>query len=298
VKWLFFRLGTITIATDSIPNDPGRYKVLLTLDSNPDIFFISIHSQYEGIVGLHPVRCESFLGRERQGDDTLMTRYTFIDSLKRVVMEQWILPVDTLVKSETRDTVNRFFDGSSLIFFARTLAHSNGQYSAPTLVEMDMFTTDINFTGVSAPVEIGAVDEEIDSRELFGKANFEGKTFGGFSGEFRGWFSNDYASIPIKAEMSISLGTVTVELEEWSGGLLDQPGHCGALRYRSARVHRQTWHHAALRCMDRPLIIRRGRLIFFDRILGNARADGWNPAILGRNAACMGISPPWGFYYS
>lgn len=216
VKWLFFRLGTITVVTDSIPNDPARYKVSLTLDSNPDIFFISIHSRYEGTVGLRPVRCESFLGLERQGDDTLVTRYTFVDSLKRVVMEQRILPVDTLVKSEVRDTVERFFDGSSLFFFARTLAHSNGKYSAPTLVDMDMFTTDITFTGTSEPIDIGAVDEDIDTRKLFGKANFEGKTFGGFSGEFRGWFSNDYASIPIKAEMSISLGTVTVELEQWS----------------------------------------------------------------------------------
>ncbi len=216
VKWLFFRLGTITVVTDTIPDNPARFKVTLTLDSNPDIFFISIHSHYEGIVGLQPVRCESFVGRERQGDDTLLTTYTFIDSLRRVVMEQRLLPADTLIKSVTRDTVDRFFDGASLFFFARTLAHINGHYRAPTLVDMEMFSTDITFTGTSEGVEIGAVNEEIDTRELFGKANFEGKTFGGFSGLFRGWFSNDYASIPIKAEMSISLGTVTVELEQWS----------------------------------------------------------------------------------
>jgi len=131
-------------------------------------------------------------------------------------MEQRRMPVDTLVKSLVGDSIDRVFDGASLFFYARTMAHTNVRYSAPTLVEMEMFSTDISFTGKSTGVEIGAVDEEIDTRELFGKANFEGKTFGGFSGDFRGWFSNDYASIPIKAEMSISLGTVTVELEEWS----------------------------------------------------------------------------------
>ena len=216
VRWLFFRLGTITVTTDTIRGDPGKFKVLLKLDSNPDIFFISIHSIYEGIVGLHPLRCVSFLGKEKDGDDTLVTTYTYFDSLRRVVMEQRRMPVDTLVKSLVGDSIDRFFDGASLFFYARTMAHTNVRYSAPTLVEMEMFSTDISFTGKSTGVEIGAVDEEIDTRELFGKANFEGKTFGGFSGDFRGWFSNDYASIPIKAEMSISLGTVTVELEEWS----------------------------------------------------------------------------------
>lgn len=216
VKWLFFRLGTITVVTDTIPGDLSRYKISLSLDSNPDVFFISIHSKYEGIVGLHPVRCLSFLGYEKDGDDTLVTTYTFIESLKRVVMEQRRVPADTVVKSLVADSIDRFFDGASLFFFARTMAHTNGFYSAPTLVEMEMFTTDITFSGAQTAVEIGAVEEEIDTRELFGKANFEGKSFGGFSGEFRGWFSNDYASIPIKAEMSISLGTVTVELEQWS----------------------------------------------------------------------------------
>jgi len=216
VKWLFFRLGTIIVTTDTIPGDMGRFKVSLMLDSNPDVFFISIHSKYEGIVGLHPVRCESFKGFEKAGNDTVVTTYTFIDSLRRVVMEQRLMPIDTVVKSQVTDTVDRFFDGASLFFFARTMAHSNATYTAPTLVEMEMFTTDITFMGTSTATEIGAVDEEIDTRELFGKANFEGKTFGGFAGEFRGWFSNDYASVPIKAEMSISLGTVTVELEEWS----------------------------------------------------------------------------------
>jgi len=216
VKWLFFRLGTIIITTDTIPGDMGRFKVSLTLDSNPDVFLISIHSKYEGIVGLHPVRCESFRGFEKRGDDTLVTTYTFNDSLKRVVMEQRLMPIDTVVKSQVTDTIDRFFDGASLFFYARTMAHTNAKYSAPTLVEMEMFTTDITFSGSSTAINIGAVDEDIDTRKLFGKANFEGKTFGGFSGEFRGWFSNDYASIPIKAEMSISLGTVTVELEQWS----------------------------------------------------------------------------------
>jgi len=216
VKWLFFRLGTIVVTTDTIPGDMGRFKVSLSLDSNPDIFFVNIHSRYEGIVGLHPIRCESFRGFEKNGNDTLVTTYTFIDSLKRVVMEQRLMPIDTVVKSQVADTIDRFFDGASLFFYARTMAHTNAKYIAPTLVEMEMFTTDITFTGTLKATDIGAFDEEIDTRELSGKANFEGKTFGGFSGEFRGWFSNDYASIPIRAEMNISLGTVTVELEKWS----------------------------------------------------------------------------------
>ena len=81
---------------------------------------------------------------------------------------------------------------------------------------MELLSTDIHFTDSVASVSIGALDDDIETKEIRGQAHFGGKTFGGFSGEFRGWFSNDPASIPIRAEMTITLGTVVIELEEWN----------------------------------------------------------------------------------
>ena len=37
----------------------------------------------------------------------------------------------------------------------------------------------------------------------------------GLSGNFEGWFSNDEARVPIKAKMSVYIGSVVIELKSW-----------------------------------------------------------------------------------
>lgn len=215
VKWLFFRLGTIVVTTNRVAGSADLFRTSITLDSNPDLFFISIHNRYEALVNSNPVRCEKFRSLEIDGDDTLVTSYTFDVSTRRVHMWQSVLPADTVLREEVKDSVDRFYDGASLFFFARTILHRDTSLTIPTLVEFDMFTTDLTITGAVTPLEIGALEEPVMTRELFGRANFEGATFGGFSGDFKGWFSNDSAAVPMRAEMSITLGTVNLELERW-----------------------------------------------------------------------------------
>lgn len=218
VKWLFFRLGTIVVTTNKVADSPGFFRTSITLDSNPDLFFISIHNRYEALVNSNPVRCEEFRSLEVDGDDTLVTSYTFDESRGQIHMWQSVLPADTVLREEVKDSVDRFYDGASLFFFARTILHRDTTLTIPTLVEFDMFTTDLTITGEVTLLEISALEEPVIARELFGRANFEGATFGGFSGDFKGWFSNDSAAVPLRAEMSITLGTVNVELERWERG--------------------------------------------------------------------------------
>ncbi|GJQ21639.1 MAG: hypothetical protein HBSIN02_19940 [Bacteroidia bacterium] len=215
VKWLFFRIGTITVNTQNVQDRRDLYRTQITLDSNPDLFFISVHNRYEAVIRSNPIRCESFQSWEVNGDDTLVTRYVFVDSLKRILMAQHMLPADTLVREDVKDSIDRFFDGASLIFLARSLVHRDTSVSVPTLVDFDLFFTDIIFPATVKPVSLGTLDHAVRTRELYGKANFGGKTIGGFSGDFKGWFSDDGAAVPLRAEMSITLGTVDVQLEEW-----------------------------------------------------------------------------------
>ena len=218
VKWLFFRLGTIVVTTNRIPENPTRFRVVLTLESNPDLFFISLHNRYEGIVNSDPLRSEGLVAREEEGDDTLITVYAFHDSLHQVFMEQKFEKADTVLKSELRDSINAFFDGPSLFFMARAMLHVDTTITAPTMVQMNLFSTDITFSQHREAISIGALDDDVDTKELHGKADFKGSTFGGFSGEFTGWFSNDSAAVPIRASMNITLGSVVLELEQWSRG--------------------------------------------------------------------------------
>lgn len=216
VKWLFFRLGTIVVTTEALANDSSRFRVLLTLDSSPGLFFISLHNRYEGIVSVSPLRSEGLEARESAGDDTLVTTYTFDKSAHRILMEQRIVPPDTVLKSAVKDSLDIFFDGPSLFFLARAMLHNDTTITVPTMVDLDLFSTDITFTDNVTPISVGALEDEVRTRTFHGRANFQGKTFGGFSGNFSGWFSNDSAAVPIRAEMEITLGSVVLELEQWS----------------------------------------------------------------------------------
>jgi len=218
VRWWIFRLGTIAATTEKIEDTTAtrQYRVRISLESDPSIFFFTIKSQYESVISVSPLRCTQFIGYEIDGKDTLVTVYLANDSLRQVKMEEWKYPAGVKVREKIQDSLDAFYEGASLVFLARKMLHSNLRIVAPTLVDMDFFTTNIDFTDNVSAVSIDAYPQRISVKELSGRANFSGKSLGGFSGDFRGFFSNDEAAIPIKAEMNISLGTAHIELERWS----------------------------------------------------------------------------------
>jgi len=225
VSWLLFRLGTIVVTTEKLPNRSSRdeYRVVVRVDSNPALFFVSVHSEYESILTTSPVRPSAFIARELRGSDTVVTRYVMNEALRQVHMSQWRDPGRINIKEEILDSVDAFYEGSSLFFLARSLVHSGRTVSVPTLVEFEFFKTDITFTNVVSAVSIDAKDEDLETKELYGFAHFVESSLAGLSGEFRGWFSNDEAAIPLQAELNLSLGTADIELEQWLRGSWSPP---------------------------------------------------------------------------
>ena len=225
VSWLVFRLGTIVVTTEKLPNSSSRdeYRVVVRVDSNPALFFINIHNEYESVLTTSPVRPSSFTARELSGSDTVVTRYVMDENSRQVRMVQWRDPGRVHIREEILDSVDAFYEGSSLFFLARSLVHSSRTVSVPTLVEFEFFKTDITFTNTVCAVSIDAKDEDLETKELYGFAHFVESSLAGLSGEFRGWFSNDEAAIPLQAELNLSLGTADIELEQWSRGPWSPP---------------------------------------------------------------------------
>lgn len=225
VSWLVFRLGTITVTTERLPERSARdqYRVVVRVDSNPALFFVSVHSEFESILSTSPVRPSSFTAREVDGSDTVITHYLMNYSLRQVHMVQWRTPGRRDYTEEILDSVDIFYEGSSLFFLARSLLHSGRTVSVPTLVEFDLFQTDITFTNSISRVSMEALDGDLETKELYGFAHFVESSLAGLSGEFRGWFSNDEAAIPLVANLTLSLGSADIELESWSRGTWSPP---------------------------------------------------------------------------
>ena len=81
------------------------------------------------------------------------------------------------------------------------------------MIESDTVTTVINFGGKRVNIDMDATDYPVKTVYFNGDANWTG--IYGLTGKFEGWFSDDAACIPIKANMKVYVGSVDIELKSW-----------------------------------------------------------------------------------
>lgn len=161
-----------------------------------------------------------FRSLEQDGDIWIEQGYRCEFGRGIVVVEETEHPDVLLSEGQLRrrDTLrlqsNQIQDGISLVYFARRLVRETGKLSIPTLSYGQMGATDFDSSRPRAAIRINAIRTRVRTVGLTGKLRLKG--IFGLSGEYRGWFSDDPASIPVKAEMKVLLGSVKVELVSWS----------------------------------------------------------------------------------
>jgi hypothetical protein len=217
VQWNFMRLGTIVLRTerDTSSQDSSLYRVTMNVESNPALVFISIHEHNESLVSRFDVHSMKYLGTHCSGGDSSEIQYTYDRASRRVSYAEKDLRGGTLRYSGTLENVPPFVEGASLLFYARHKSHSGKAYGVPTMVNNRLHKTRLDFSGAAEDLEIDAVPHPVRSLRYGGTAEWKGGTSAGLSGEFTGWVSDDDAAIPLRAEMSVLVGSITIELEKW-----------------------------------------------------------------------------------
>lgn len=160
-----------------------------------------------------------FISRTKDGEIWWVTRYRY-DRINNNLFVEYgrtnnknsvefiIEKIDTVIIQEKTQ------DGLSLLFFARANVRKGTEVKVPTMINSTKGLTILNFYQKRTEVEIDAVEYPIDVIEFDGQALFKG--IFGLTGPFKGWFSNDSAQIPIRAKMSVILGSINIELIKWS----------------------------------------------------------------------------------
>jgi hypothetical protein len=218
VKWSFIRLGTVTLRTirDSSCHSAEDIKLIMTVESNPDLSFIWIREFNECVVDSRTLDSKLFHARHRNGEAYTeiwhivdlphhCTYYRVADRNSGAV-----LAIDTLRGVES------FVEGPSLFHIARCLSFKFGARDVPTLVDGKLASTELTFGGEKELIEIAAVDSPVRVRKFAGVAHWKGGTEAGLGGEFTGWISDDDAAVPILSEVKVLLGSIRLELESWS----------------------------------------------------------------------------------
>jgi hypothetical protein len=218
VSWLMFKLGTIRLKILKVNhgNDTIRYTAGAYIDSY-NIRLADLHSiSYTEMDSA--LFCRNAWSYEKRNNEWWVLKHRYDPAHKRLIIEDtWQKDKDSPpYKPSTFDTLSisgRLHDGLSILYFARAHVHSQNAIRVPTIVYKKLGKTNLYFTNENSTVEIEAMPAPVEVTEFDGLAEFEGLF--GLSGEFKGWFSNDDAAVPIKAKLGVILGSVDIELKEW-----------------------------------------------------------------------------------
>ena len=213
VRYGFISLGKITVTITGVretSNGP-LYQATADIASYSGVPFVTLHHIYS--TEMNPLfYSEWFQSLEKTKDRWDLMRLYFDYDHMKVLVEEGVPGNEEL--TDTLEIDNYYQDGLSLFYFARGFIGSDENRTIPTLVNKDVVTTDFVFNGERTSRKLKVVDYPVDVIELTGRANFSGVF--GMTGAFRGWFTNDYAAIPIEAKLRVLIGNVTVELIEWN----------------------------------------------------------------------------------
>ncbi|HLX13097.1 MAG TPA: DUF3108 domain-containing protein [Bacteroidota bacterium] len=228
VSWARIKLGRIHIHTTPGPDgNATHFGSVAHVDSYPDLPLVDLHViQHSSMDAFGYSLATS--SKEKRDKEWIAETLHNESGNKRLIVERrnqvdlktppYGAPVfDTLTITETP-----FYDGLSLLYFGRIHSRNYDSVNVPTYVYGKVGRTILKRPERTYEVSIDAIDHPIRTVEIEGKALFKG--IFGMTGVFRGWFSDDAAAVPIRAEMEVILGHVTLELISWQREGWTPPG--------------------------------------------------------------------------
>lgn len=218
VRWFFVKLGEIRLKTVRVRKEgAGGRNVVTALIDSYDLPFADVHSVVHSEID-STLTCVYSTSTEKRDKGWWLLKNRYDHQSKRLTIEDtWSKEKDgsafTPPKTDTFTVNGTLQDGLSILYFARSYAHSRGTMNVPTIVYKQLGSTWLRFTSDRGTMEIDALDSPIKIVGLEGRADFEG--IFGLSGNFEAWFTDDEAAVPIKAKLGVILGSITIELKEW-----------------------------------------------------------------------------------
>lgn len=214
VSFLGIKLGTIRIITEDNEQIDGKlvHKAKAYIDSYSGIPFVDLHAVFTSWFDPSVSFSYKFNSSMKEKDYWLFDQIIFDYKNKKVVVEKF--KKNQKYFSRVINTSKRWNDGLSLFFLAREYTKSKKNIKIPTIMDKDTAYTYINFYGGRQNIEIGSINYPVRTVHFNGKAEWTG--IYGLTGYFEGWFSDDDASVPIKAKMNVYIGSINIELIKWN----------------------------------------------------------------------------------
>ena len=215
VKYGFVRLGTVTISTVRDNNAKnGEYHIVWKMESNPSVPFFSLNEYDESVVDVADLMSQRFYGRSQRSGKNVETQFHYEAGDRKAYFSRKDLINNVFLDNYTIDNVPAYLEGPSMLFYGRANSKSREVRKVPTMIDGKIGVTTLDFTKGRAYIDIDAVDH-VRTRKYEGDMS-EAAGSVAVSGGFSVWVSDDDAAVPMRVQMQITVGSITLELEKWT----------------------------------------------------------------------------------
>lgn len=225
VYYSFINIGWIKINTNKVKGQDNIYNCTAVMRSNEALPFVSASYDFSTRIEVvnNQIRPLIFKSEEHNSDGK-SSHLTYVFNYDSNFVDIKKTGFDGNTEYTKKLTINGdvpYQDGLSIFFYARFSFVKNESKEVPVLFNQDLTTMTLNFDARKTEASIGKVDYDISSKYLTGNTNYV--LVFGLTGDFSGWFTNDNASVPIKANLKVKIGNITVELKDWKRGSWKPP---------------------------------------------------------------------------
>lgn len=214
VKYTFIKLGELKfkVLDKKTINGETIYRTMVYINSDESLPFVDLHEVYESYYNIKNYS-NLFKATHRTKEYFRFTEHRFDYQSKKIFVKRGTLKPYVVETDSTCDLNHNFNDGLSLFYYARIKSGYKHSETVHCFINEQKEKTYINYFDKEESIKIDALNYEIATTKLNGRADFTGVF--GLTGNFEGWFTKDKAKVPVYAKLSVILGNITVELTNW-----------------------------------------------------------------------------------
>jgi len=199
----------VRINKPEIIGDKTVYPVIFFVDTNPSYGFImSLHHIYESYIDPKTLNAVKSRLYTPGSEDFLIRVYYF--NYDQNIFEAYAMTEEGRFQYIVKDLPRKVQDSTSMLYFARGLVSDRRDGVTAVVIDEEYKYGHIKYLNETEPITVEG--NEIKALKIFARAEFEG--IAGMNGDAWGWFAPDQQAMPLKGNIEIIVGSISLEVDE------------------------------------------------------------------------------------
>jgi hypothetical protein len=185
------------------------YPVIFFVDTNPSYgFILSLHHIYESYID--PISLNSFKTRLYTPDSENSLVKTYYYDYDNNIFEAFAMKEDGRIFYIVKDLPRKVQDSTSMLYFARGLVSDKLNGNTVVVIDEGYKYGHIKYLNETEHYQVQGKD--VQAVKIFARAEFKG--IAGMNGDAWGWFEPNDQALPLKGDISIIVGSISIEIDE------------------------------------------------------------------------------------